>query len=185
MHFAEFMSEVSRLLEAIDSAGSRWIFVRTALDFLWMGFSCEGSEQLLWNVTTIEAVLGEKKDGLTTLLRRRLSAILGTNPPMAKEIKKQFDEIYKARSDYVHGNAELPQANVAALLLASGEFARRVLIWILRCLGHVCARLPGQEPPTREALLQVLDMDCDRRKEVSGLLSNLPDSYPAVGEWLD
>jgi len=84
-----FMREISRLVESIEAAGSPWSFVSKALDFLWMGYSCEGVDQLLWYVTAIEAALGERlSSGLTTVLCNRASAILGSTPSARKRFRK-------------------------------------------------------------------------------------------------
>ena len=63
----------------------------------------KGLEQLLWNITALEALLGEKNDDLTESLARRISTILGTTKKEKKKIKKQFKELYNFRCALVHG----------------------------------------------------------------------------------
>lgn len=184
--FAAFMREISMLVDRIEAVGPRWSFVDKALEFVWRGFSCESFEQILWNTTAIEAFLGEKlQSGLTKVLGNRLSAVLSDTLARQKAIRKRFFDIYSTRSDYIHGNAGAKSGADPAMVFELREFARRVGLWMLRYLAHIQTRLCDQDPPTREALLQALDMDRDRRKDMGGILSALPECYPAVAEWLD
>jgi hypothetical protein len=42
-----------------------------------------------------------------------------------------------------------------------------------------------REVPGREALLQVLEIDEERRRDVANVISVLPDCFPKIHDWLD
>ncbi|MEK7995749.1 MAG: hypothetical protein AAB403_18270 [Planctomycetota bacterium] len=183
--FAAFMRDVSALIAKLDGVGQKWAFVQKALEFLWAGFSCEGMEQLLRNVTAIEAVFGEKvQAGLTRLLRDRLSAILGSTQAEQKRVRKRFDDLYDLRSDYIHGNVGQPGAIDPRALVDAREFARAAVLWMIRYLGHVYDHLRGEAVPDRETVLRTLDLDSARRRDLAGVISSLPDSFPRVDAWI-
>jgi hypothetical protein len=183
--FAAFMRAISELMGRIDTVGQSWAFAGKAIEFLWRGFSSETSEQLLWNITAIEAALGERvSSGLTNLLRNRISAVFGGTSSNRRDTRKRFEELYDLRSGYIHGNAEAgPRSLAVEDLLQARTFARVVVLWVLRYLDHIHRRLGAEDVPTREALLQVLDMDSARRRDIGRTLSALPDSFPTVAEW--
>jgi hypothetical protein len=117
------------------------------------------------------------------MLRNRTSAVFGDTLPVRKKIRKRFDELYGLRSDYVHGNADAKLQTDPETLFQAREFARVVVLWLIRYLGYVLAQLGEGDLPTREALLQVLDMDSGRRHAMHAIISALPDRFPAVAEW--
>jgi hypothetical protein len=92
----------TELMAQIAPYRSEWRFIETALDFLLRAYTTEGLEQLLWHVTAIEAVLGQKKEaGLTTLLLNRTSKILSATPNERRNFRKRFEKLYGFRSDLV------------------------------------------------------------------------------------
>jgi hypothetical protein len=182
--FSAFMRSVAELVARVESVGQRWLFINTALEFLWRGFACEGVEQLLWNITAIEAVFGEKVTGLNSLLRSRLVSILAPSKGDPKELKRRFNELYDRRSRYIHGG-EGGSVSSPQILLSAREFARSAVLWMLHYLGHVHDHLQDHEAPGREALLQVLDMDEEQRRDVANVISVLPECFPKIPDWLD
>ena len=55
----EFVKRTHENLQKLDFEKSGWHFFETALDMFVKAFFAEGLEQLLWHITTIEALLGE------------------------------------------------------------------------------------------------------------------------------
>ncbi|MBI3895484.1 MAG: hypothetical protein HY313_06095 [Acidobacteria bacterium] len=184
--FAAVMKQVSKMLTEINARG--WNFMNTALDFLFKAFISDDKEGLLWSITAIEAVLGEKVDyGLTRLLRTRISRILASSPQEIREIKKRFNNLYEFRSNLVHGNTPFEEKSHLQYLYVNEawEMARAVVLWMLGYLNHVAQHLPDgvAEVPSREDLLKVFDMDLERRRRTAKILQALPDSFPNVPEW--
>jgi len=67
-------------LLAPQSQSVAWKFFERAGSYLLKGFFADGLEQLLWHITTVDALLGEDAPGATKRLPRRVAAILGTTP---------------------------------------------------------------------------------------------------------
>ena len=70
---------ITRLNELIPrlTAYKKWLFLDVALGFIVKAFFSEGLEQLLWHIAVVESLLGENKEGLTSLLARRVACITG------------------------------------------------------------------------------------------------------------
>ena len=186
--FCSFIEQAGVLLKNAQLDRPEWRFADTALNFLEKAFLSQGAEQLLWHITTIEALLGEKTEsGLTNLLKRRIALILGNSEEERKQIRKNFQELYDLRSDLVHGSATLPDRKIYHGHLGQArEIARAVTLWMLCYLSHI--RVTSQhdsELPSRENILAVLDMDEKSRMQAFGLLSCLPEGFPHVSTWWD
>jgi hypothetical protein len=110
--------------------------------------------------------------------------VLGNDDDERNSIKKAFEDLYKFRSNFVHGNAELlkPQIYVGHLREAR-EFARKCLLWFLHCLDHILTEVAKRGStgvlPSRENILSVLDLD-DGAKSVIDLL---PTCFPSISTW--
>jgi hypothetical protein len=149
-----YLKELSARLRLIEQHQPEWRFIYTALGFLTKAFRTKGVEQLLWHVTAIEAILGQKLEvGLTSKLKRRIAEVFGGEEHERRDFRKQFDRLYSFRSDLVHGNSELIDHEIMKGHLAeSRDFARGVVAWATSFLAHVAATYPtGKHPiPTRE-----------------------------------
>jgi hypothetical protein len=181
--FERFLREAGIRLKHIRRCEGLWSSLEIALGFLLKGFVTDTIEQLLWNITAIEAALGEKVDGgLTKLLRSRVSRILGNTPAEQKSIARAFDKLYEFRSDMIHGNASLVKKNVwDGHLRLARELARRVVLWMVRFAGHAVASAPTPETvPKREDLLSLIDLDSGAR----AYIANLPPGFPNLAEWI-
>jgi PAS domain-containing protein len=181
------LQEFEARLTLIEQHQPAWRFVFTALGFLTKAFRGRGIEQLLWHVTTIEAVLGQNVDGLTSLLNRRLRAIFGQTDSDRTRIKKQFQALYDFRSDLVHGNTKLADQEImSGHLTEARELARGTVAWLTALLHHIASQHRGEgEPvPTRDEILLVLDMPSATRAAVAGILQTLPSQFPGVDDWL-
>ena len=162
--FEEFMKRVVDLTEVIEPCRSKWTFIDTALGFLLKAFTTDGLEQLLWHITAIEAVLGQKVDaGLTKLLLSRVSTILGRTEEERRDFKKRFDKLYSFRSDLIHGNANLAEREIYRGYLGEArDYARCIVLWMLHYLAQAASAIPAGEPaPTRDQLLALLDLDAE------------------------
>jgi hypothetical protein len=186
--FEEDLREFDARLRLIDRHQPEWRFVYTSLGFLTKAFRTNGLEQLLWHVTAIEAVLGQKLEtGLTSTLKRRIAEVFGRSADEKKSLKKRFDNLYAFRSDLVHGNAELSDKEIMKGHLAeSRDFARGVVAWATGFLAYVAKNYPKetQPIPSREDLLLILDMETRTRSSVATLLQSLPPGFPPMENWL-
>ena len=137
--FCSFISDVDCLIKRAKAEDPEWRFASTALNFLEKAFLSSGAEQLLWHITTIEALVGENVDaGLTRLLKTRVGRALGNTMEERRQIGKNFDELYSLRSDLVHGNATLPDREFYLSHLGQArEMARKLTLWMLHYLASV------------------------------------------------
>lgn len=166
-----------------------WQFFGRAGHYFLKGFFSEGFEQLLWHVTTVDALLGDNAGGgATRRLVGRVSAILGTTTATETEIRKRFEELYNFRSKFAHGAAVEKQA-LRDHLRDAQEIARALLVWFLDFLTHtqevVCRE--GLEVPPREVLLKMIDLDSKAKSELQATLKitqTLPEGFPVVPDWL-
>jgi len=181
------LRQLATRLRLIERHQPAWRFMYTALGFLTKAFETKGVEQLLWHITAIEAILGQEEAGLTNALKRRIAEIFGRSAKEKKSFKKQFDDLYRFRSDLVHGNSELDDQKIMKGHLAeSRDFARGVVAWATGFLAHLVKHNPmdTQPIPTRENLLLMLDMDAGERSAIASLLQNAPQGFPAMEDWL-
>jgi len=184
--FCSFISEIDRTIEKANIGCPEWRFADTALNFLEKAFVSRDAERLLWHITTIEAILGEKVDsGLTKILKTRTGRVLGGTTEERKQIGKNFEELYGLRSDFVHGNATLSDRDIYLSHLGQArEMARRITVWMLHYLATIRDALKDDNHlPSRENLLSVLDMDEPSRQEISALLAIVPKDFPNPPEW--
>lgn len=174
--FELLMLETGKLLA---KQPTEWAFIEIALGYFVKAFFSQGLEQLLWHITTIEALVGENKPGNTKLMAKRVAAILSSP-------QSQFGELYKFRCDLVHGNQ--PKETTYLRHLREGrDLARRTLLWFLHYADHIQSKLLRSEPigswPSRSDLLLALDPDGPSRLVVRGLFDDLPADFPQVEKW--
>jgi Apea-like HEPN len=189
--FHLFVTQIFSILKRLRSARTEWLFIEVALLFLRIAFFSEGLQQLLWHITVIEALLGEKKEGLTDSLGRRLASVLGKTEQERKGIKASFKEIYDLRSRLVHGDKSLLTMKADDGPLVQARFlAIRTSVWFLHYLDHVLSETSINDRneiglPTREELLGVLDFKIESRERIKHLLKILPADFPRTSDWLD
>jgi hypothetical protein len=186
--FRSFLRRTTELLETIKPYCEHWRFVDTALSFLLKAYTTKGLEQLLWHMTAVEAVLGQqKKVGLTKVLSRRVSNILGTTAQECDEFRGRFKGLYSFRSDLVHGNADLADKEIYLSHLSEArDFARCVVVWMLHYLAYMAAKLSegtGQVP-SRDDLINAVDLHPDGCTQTARILEVLPIGFPNVDDWL-
>jgi hypothetical protein len=186
-NFQRFMQKTSDLLATLERYRDHWRFIDTALGFLLKAFTTDGLEQLLWHITAIEAVLGQKGPGLTERLLRRVSNVLGSTPKERKEFRNRFNNLYEYRSGLVHGRADLAEKEIYLGHLGEArDFARSIVLWMLNYSALVVEKLPkeGTGAPTREDLLHLLDLEHGERQHMMTLLGTVSDEFPSITEWL-
>lgn len=185
--FQDSVQQVEKLLTNLKVQQHPWPFIDIALGYFIKAFFTEGLEQLLWHLTTLEALVGEKGEGVTERLAQRVSAILGKSENERKALKKQFKGLYSFRSDLVHGN-QFQEQVFAGHLREARDLARRTLFWFLHYLDHIqVSSLNGQPVeniPSREEILLLLDMNERSRGRLSRLIEKLPTGFPNVSEWM-
>jgi hypothetical protein len=183
-----FVSEFEAILARLASTNTHWGFMEIAFGFLSKAFFAEGLQQLLWHMIVLESLLGEDTEGLTSLLRNRLSLILadGENE---RAVKRTFNDLYDFRSRLVHGDEKLLEQKIyVGHLRDARNLARRTLVWFLRYLDNVQRRYqevsqPDGSLPTRKELLAAIDLREDSRARISQLLNILPDKFPRNEAW--
>jgi hypothetical protein len=141
----------------------KWPFINIALEYLTKAFFTNSDknalEQLLWHITAIECLLGEKnsgeKNGITKRLRNRLTRIPGISIS-----KKQFDNLYKIRSDLVHGNPFKRES--AIYLFHARDSARLACLWFLNICSDINNKSGNElilNVHSRKDILALLDSD--------------------------
>jgi hypothetical protein len=183
----ERVRECSKMLLEIIPHFDVWKFYENALGFLVKAFFSGGLEQLLWHITVIEALLGQKvESGLTNLLKKRVGTILGENAVDQKTIRKNFEELYDFRSKLVHGDPGILEKEIfQGHLGRARDLARSIIVWMLRYLFAISQITPeGGYVPSKDDLLAVLDMNPAMRPLISSAMTKLPSTFPNLQEWL-
>ena len=166
-----------------------WQFFERARSYLLKGFFADGLEQLLWHITTVDALLGEDAPGAgTKRLARRVAAILGTTAKEQDTIRGAFFELYHFRSRFVHGGP-LEKHTLTKHLREAREIARTVLVWFVAFLTHMQDVARREQLPafSRNDLLALIDLNVKAKAELATILKAsdaLPDGFPSVPSWL-
>lgn len=170
----------------LETKDTHWPFLKVAADNLNKAFFTDGLDQLLWHITDLEAMLGERGPGLTESRARRRAAILGTTKRERENCKKDFKHLYDLRSKWLHGR-KFKQNTHRQRLFEARMVAVRVTIWFVHYLGEIAARINEgrwrSDVPKREDLLTVLDRSEADRVRLSVLLNNLPKGFPVAPDW--
>ena len=169
-----------------DTKDTRWPFLKVAIDNLVKAFFTEELEQLLWHITALEALLGERGSGVTASLARRSAAILSVTEKERKKCRKKFRELYDLRSALVHGR-QFEEDVHRKQLFEARMMALRVTIWFVHYLGKIAARIKEEswqaKVPKREDFLTLLDRSEADRVRLKALLGDLPNGFPAAPDW--
>lgn len=182
-----FMLRCGTLLSRVERHRESWRFMEVAAGFLLKAFMTRGLERLLWNITAIEAAIGEQVDGgVTGLLIKRTVRILGHTNSEEKRVRKSLRALYDFRSALVHGKDKLPEQEIwLGHLTQARDLARGVVWWMLNFLAHAADSLPpgATRVPNREDLLGLLDLDPQNRLGTTAVLQNVPPGFPCVEDW--
>lgn len=183
--FCNFVRNTGALIGKITQV-QQWQFMDVALSFMEKGFRDSGWEQLLWYITAIEALMGQRGSGITSRLKRRVSYILGGTEVERPKIKDVFNEMYDLRSTFIHGDAQISDRSIVHHDLAQArEMARQTTLWMLSYLNHILSEAEKNktELPTRDNLLAVLNLDEKSRTQTANILACLPNTFPRVPSW--
>ena len=184
--FKECIECADECLRHLLTDDTHWPFLKVAIGNLIKAFFADGLEQLLWHVTVLETLLGERKQGVATSLAGRIAALLGTTQNKKKELRKQFGKLYDLRCSLVHGS-EFKEDIQRKQLFEARMMARRVMIWFVHYFGDIAARVNEgswqSEVPKREDFLILLDLSDSDRVRLSALLSNPPTGFPTAPDW--
>jgi hypothetical protein len=180
-----FVKRTHESLQRFDFKKSGWDFFEIALNMFVKAFFAGGLEQLLWHITTIEALLGEDVPGFTRKLARRIASICGKTKKERESLRKSFGKLYDFRSDLVHGN-RFEDVVYSRHLWEARDFARRTLIWFLEFLLIIQYGISQRQDivkcPERNLLLKLLDMDVTERSQLKALLQILSPEFPYLLE---
>jgi hypothetical protein len=78
--FNTFVQRIEHLFGSLKPQALGWEFLEIGLAYYMKALQSTGLEQLLWHMTALEALLGERGEGITERLARRISMILGGCP---------------------------------------------------------------------------------------------------------
>jgi hypothetical protein len=178
--FERLLASALRALDAIRPHEQQWTFIAVALRFLGRAFTSDGIESLLWNMTAVDALLGENKLGTKARLSARVGKMLGGAH------KAKFEALYEIRSDLVHGNAEFKHKVILNHLGTAREFARLSALWMLSYLAAVAQAVDRLNCPVpdRAELLAILDGSPSALTKHRSIADDLPNSFPKVQAWL-
>jgi len=170
-NFITFIAYTNRLYSSLRIDENGWHFLNLSLDFYLKGFFSNGLEQLLWNITSIEALLGgkdggyekdrdgiSKQEGLTEKLSRRIGLILTKERSHQKEIKEDFKDLYDYRCDLVHGNMFENRALIKHIL-KTRDICRKIILNYIYYLYKIQCNLSDNEKVTRESILFKIDIN--------------------------
>ncbi len=158
--FIEFVSVVDNQFSDICK---KWPFYNNALEFILKAFFHDDFyrpiDQLLWNIVAIEALLGDKGEGLTNRLAARLSRILAKSDDVRDYIKKEFKIIYNLRCNLIHGSSWDEKLDRKYLFL-SRNLARKASMKFFYLFAYISTS--GQFNPkkhSRKEILSFIDSD--------------------------
>ena len=133
--FENFMLQIEYIFSNLLKGNIH--FLDNALGHFIKAFLSGGIDQLLWHTSTIEALLGNKSQGLTANLARRAALIIEKEGEKRKNINSQFKKIYDFRSKLVHGNPEIatksPDTNHVN---TARKISRHVMLWFLHYISE-------------------------------------------------
>jgi hypothetical protein len=179
---------VSTRLSAIQDKLDKWPFMEVALGNLVKGFFSTGLDQVLWHITVLEALVGERGKGVTKRLASRLAAMLGKDKEERESLAKEFRELYKIRCDLVHGASSSKEVFVGHQRMGR-ELARKSVLWFINLLTEAVALAPGMGSPlpSREEFLRLVDATAEERRRFRELIAyseKLPAGFPYVQDWV-
>ncbi len=184
--FSLNVNKNKKMLDALQESKDTWPFLTLALGFLTKAFFSNGLEELLWHITTIEALLGQHEEVRKNILTRG-KRILAETQEQRKQIRKRFDNLYDIRCDLVHGNVS---SNTALLvhLREARSFARQITNWFINFLYSIVIEYEKdgklESLPRREDILRMIDMDSIARVNTRKLLPKIDEKFPFKQDWL-
>ena len=159
--FEQFINKIEKTFKILYQ-NNELHFIDNALGHFIKAFCSEGVEQLLWHITTIEALLNSKSSDLTNSLARRLALIIERRPEKRKELYDKFKNLYDFRSKLVHGNPEIVKEqnhlNFEHLNNAR-NISRHVLLWFLDYVSKNIKKFKNRNSEKiREEICLIIDL---------------------------
>lgn len=185
--FERFMLKTAEMLRAVAAVGKESAFIELAMSFLLKACVTDGIEQLLWNITAIEAAVGE--DPVMSTLLRRVPKIFGETEGTRRLARKALDGLYDFRSNLVHGNSKLPTDEIyQGHLRQARDFARGTACWMLNFLAQVGSVTSSGSShfPGRKDLLKLIDLDVSALSisQITAALAKQGQGFPFRSTWL-
>ena len=171
----------------LETDDTQWPFLKVAIGNLIKAFFTDGLEQLLWHVTALDALLGEKHSTREPIARRS-TGLLGITKGQKEEIREQFEKLYKLRCDLVHGNQFKKDIHRKQLFEAR-MMVLQVMIRFVHYLGEIAAEKKKGvwegDIPDREDFLTLLDRMINNadQKRLQTILNHLPNGFPSAPDW--
>jgi hypothetical protein len=176
-----FLSSAETKVRNFEKYKEKWQFIHIAHKMLLKAFFSNGIDQLIWHITAIEAMVGQKADGnLTSTVARRISAITGK-----KEYYDIFKRLYETRCNFIHGNI-MPKKVYISDLYSARLLARQTLVWFINFMNKISESFQDHEKaPTREAILKFIDLDRNERMTQQHLNTILGLDFPNNPDWIN
>jgi hypothetical protein len=177
----EFTARLRALHGSLQTAKRRmeWSFIPLALGFLTKAFLADGLEDLLWHIVVLEALMGERTR-IQEMISTRLAHILDH-----KGVADRFKELYRFRSDLVHGDIK-NSGIYSGHLREARKLARLATIWFLNYVAQVDTAVDQslRFVPTRKQLLKAIDVAAPSEEDLRRLVGVLPKGFPTVDSWI-
>lgn len=174
--FEAIIRSVNAQLHALSPLRDQWTFLDLGLSYLVKGYFADGLEQLLWHIVAIEALLGEKGTGVTKRLSSRIGKMCSHGATEVERTSRSFSELYDLRCSLVHGRPFGGQVHGVHLWNAR-ELARAVGTTMLNLLSRLAEEVNSgrlRHVPSREEILEVLDLEEEPRRRFVELLRAFP-----------
>jgi hypothetical protein len=187
--FKETLQHNIDLYEGINFIDNNWLFFEVALRNFYKGFFSSGMDQIFWYLIALEALLGERKEGITDRIGKRIGYIIGESKEEREVIKEQFTKLYGFRCDLVHGNIFKKEIYERHNLNAY-NMCWQVILWFLNCLNQIQSGLPSnylrQNIQSHKNILTLVDPDLPQNKspQLRHLIEVLPGGFPHVSGWI-
>lgn len=181
--FKSFINDIDRVINEINIEENKIEFLELSLNSYVKSFFSEGLEELLWQMISMEALVGDKGDSQEGLMKRigqRILFTLSENDKDGKEIKRDFVELYKFRSSLVHGT-KIKNTIYLSNLKKGRNLARKILLWFLYFLAYLRKESRGSDLKiTKEDILAIIDFSRHTEKKFNEIFSILPSNFPHI-----
>lgn len=186
-YFISFVNNINDLMDEISIGENNYDFLECSLNSFVKSFFSEGFEELLWQMISLEALVGDKGDseeGLTKRMGQRISTILGSDNDK-KTIKKSFGSLYDLRSLLVHGSKINDPLNTS-LLRIGRNLCRKTLLWFLHFLANFQKQTRGTDIKiSQKDVSALIDFSRFTKGRLNNLLPKLPANFPYFKEWIE
>jgi hypothetical protein len=186
--FISFVNKIGPLINEINIEGNDLDFLERSLNSFVKAFFSNGFEELLWQIISLETLVGDKGDkeeSLTKRMHERISAILGGSEKEEKKIKKHFKDIYELRSKLVHGSKL--NYSVDKGLLREGRFlCRKTLLWFLHFLSKFQKQTRGKDIKlSQKDVNALIDFARYTGGRLNKFIAKQPANFPYFPDWIE